>query len=810
MYSLRGIKITFPILFAVTFFLVQALLPMPVSSKGIAMTFYVSPQGQDTWSGRLAAPNAARTDGPFAGMARAQQAVRALRTAEPATPVEVQIRAGTYFLTQPLTFTPADSGTAQAPVVYRAYPGEAPVLSGGVRISGWTVETVHGHPCWLAELPEVKAGAWSFTQLFVNGRRAPRPRLPREGYFRFAHVAKPGPDMAWSNTGPQQAEFVPGELRAWSNLRDVELVVLQYWVDKHMYLEQVDEMTHSVTFTAKGASMVDETGKFSRYYVTNVFEALDTPGQWYLDRTSGKLYYLPLPGETPETTEIIAPRLATLLQFTGSAKQPVSHFSLEGLAFSHSEWVYARTNPGDSQAAVSTPGAIQFTGAEHCALFRCTIAHLGQYAVEVGKRATGNRIIACTLHNLGAGGVKVDKGSDHTEVADCVIRDGGVVYHEAVGILIGDSGYNRIHHNEIAEMDYTGISCGWSWGYAATATIDNRIEYNHIHNLGRGVLSDMGGIYTLGVQPGGIIRGNVIHDIAKYSYGGWGIYNDEGSSDFLVENNLTYRTSTPGYNMHYGQDELIRNNIFAFAGEANIGRGRQEAHRSFVFEGNIVLWDGKQPMFSGYSNTFTWPHMSFAKNLYWNIAKDGVDFAGLSLPKWQALGNDLGSRIADPQFTNAQAGDFRLRLSSPALQMGFASFDSALAGPRRRTAGQLAGWPAYPEKAVPIVQSRLQVLPGGFTPAQRSGTVRLEVKNLGSAPATGAIHVMPELPGAARTEEDAVVPFTLAPGQTLQRDFTVELLSDAEEIALITVPSGDAVIPTCVYIWNRSGLPETL
>ncbi len=216
---------------------------------------------------------------------------------------------------------------------------------------------------------------------------------------------------------------------------------------------------------------------------------------------------------------------------------------------------------------MSTPGAVLFTDAADCTLFRCTVAHVGQYAVEMGLGSTGCRLIACTLHDLGAGAVKMDKGSSHSEVADCTIRDGGIVYHQAVGVLIGDSGYNRVHHNEISGLDYTGISCGWSWGYDPTACIDNRIEYNHIHDLGHGVLSDMGGIYTLGLQPGGIIRGNVIHDITKYGYGGWGIYNDEGSSGMLVEKNLTYRTSTSGYFMHYGRDELVRNNIFAFAKE---------------------------------------------------------------------------------------------------------------------------------------------------------------------------------------------------------------------------------------------------
>ncbi len=257
------------------------------------MTFFVSPRGEDSWSGLLAAPNDARTDGPFATITRAQQAVRAQRVADPATPVEVQLRAGFYALTAPLTFTPEIPAPRRRRWSTVPIPAKRRCLSGGVRIGAWRMETVHGHPCWVSDLPEVPAGGWSFTQLFVNGRRAPRPRLPREGYFRFVQVPAPDPHHPWANEGPLQVEFAPGDLHAWTNLRDVEIVALQFWVDKHMYPAHVDEAAHRVTFIAKGASLVDETGKCSRYYVENVFEALDTPGQWYLDRTPASCIICP-------------------------------------------------------------------------------------------------------------------------------------------------------------------------------------------------------------------------------------------------------------------------------------------------------------------------------------------------------------------------------------------------------------------------------------------------------------------------------------------------------------------------------------
>jgi len=144
--------------------------------------FYVATNGNDGWSGRLAEPNEAGTDGPFASVARAQEAVRELRRRQPdrQTPVTVLIRGGVYYLPDTLVFTPADSGTAQSPTIYAAYPGERPVLSGGTRLTGWR-KTADGR--WEVHLPDVARGEWNFCQLWVNGERRYRPRLPKDGYY---------------------------------------------------------------------------------------------------------------------------------------------------------------------------------------------------------------------------------------------------------------------------------------------------------------------------------------------------------------------------------------------------------------------------------------------------------------------------------------------------------------------------------------------------------------------------------------------------------------------------------------------------
>jgi parallel beta-helix repeat protein len=264
-------------------------------------------------------------------------------------------------------------------------------------------------------------------------------------------------------------------------------------------------------------------------------------------------------------------------------------------------------------------------------------------------------------------------------VTDCRIHAIGRVFPAAVGVWIGQSAGNRIAHNEIFDTYYTAISVGWTWGYGPTLARDNVIEWNHAHDIGQGMLSDMGAVYLLGVQPGTAVRNNLFHDISSWDYGGWGIYTDEGSSNIVIERNVVYRTKTGGFHQHYGRENIVRNNIFAYAngGVGQIIRTRAEDHLSFTFERNIVEWRDGPLLGSNWSGD----RYKLDSNVYWREGQP-VDFAGASLADWQAKGQDVHSVVADPQFVDAARGDFRLRPGSPAAQVGFQPLDLRRAGPR--------------------------------------------------------------------------------------------------------------------------------
>jgi parallel beta-helix repeat protein len=238
----------------------------------------------------------------------------------------------------------------------------------------------------------------------------------------------------------------------------------------------------------------------------------------------------------------------------------------------------------------------------------------------------------------------------------------------------------------VHDLFYTAISLGWTWGYGPNQCKGNIIEFNELDHVGKGMMSDLGAIYTLGIQPGTVIRNNLIHHVESFIYGGWGIYLDEGSSEIQVENNVVYATKTGGFHQHYGRENIVRNNIFAFNREWQLMRTRAEQHVAFTFENNIVYYDSGRLLGSDWSGT----GFRMDRNLYWDARGEPVTFANNTLEAWRQRGHDVASIVADPLFVNPGNFDFRLRRGSPALRLGFRPFDMRTVG-LRVAAGLPAG-----------------------------------------------------------------------------------------------------------------------
>lgn len=676
-----------------TLFACLYLLAMPGAQNGphvavdVGIRVYVSTDGDDRWTGALPAPNARRTDGPLATLTAARDVVRrARRPISPDVSAVILVRGGVYRLASPLTLGHEDSY-----VTIAAYRNERAILSGGVVVSGWQ-PVADG--LWRASAAAVPAG-WFPTELYAGERRVSRAALPAAGFYTIAAVAPPTPASA--GKGFDRFQYAPGDLDPrWRNLRDVEVLCIHVWSASRLRIASVDDATHTVTFTGPTNSTASWASlrKGGRYRVENVWDGLKTPGSWYFDGAERALYYRPLPGENVRHEQFTTPVVQELVHLAGDPAHGgfVRGVRFNGIAFEHAGWSLPPAGYSFPQAEVALGAALEGEGAQRCGFSRCTFAHLGRYAVELGTGCSRNDLAGCLFRDLGAGGIKIGpqgvptgqpEYADGNTVEDCDISAVGRVHPAAVGIWIGQSAGNTITHNAIHDLYYTGISMGWTWGYGPSHSGSNTVAYNEVYRVGQGLLSDMGAIYTLGAQQGTHIHHNLFHDVLSYDYGGWGIYFDEGTSGVLADHNIVYNTKSGGFHQHYGRENVVHSNVFAFGTTAQLQRTRDEDHVSFTFDHNIVYWITGDLLAGNWSSP---EHFHMEDNLYWDASHRPVQFAGKSFDDWRREGEDVHSLIADPGFRDPGAFHFSFGAGSPAASLGIEPIDLAGVGPRGRRA----------------------------------------------------------------------------------------------------------------------------
>jgi hypothetical protein len=604
-------------------------------------------------------------------------------------PVRVIVKEGRYALNEPLVFTAEDSG-----VSWEA-EGKA-VITGGREITGWTKAD---GALWKASVPW--ATERPFEQLWVNGRLVTLARSPNKGFFHITQATGPDvfpgvKDTAFVAFDIRPAEYamlkaIPAEERA-----QALLTVTHAWAVSQTRIQDLADDTQSVLIVGKSRYPFVQFEPDQRWWVEGFRSALDAPGEWYLDRAKGELLYHPQPGEDMEKAEVVAPQTDHFMKLNG-----VKDATFTGLSFQYGRHLYPAEGKHDGQAAASVDAMVQITDSTRVHFVNCEIAHVGRHALQFRHGCSHSSVKHCHFHDLGGGGVYVgvtsvppqERVNHDIVVEDCILQHGGRLHPAACGVVLTHTQRCKVSHCDIGDFYYTGVSAGWNWGYGESLSRETLVENCHIHHLGWAYLSDMGGYYGLSSSPGTIIRGNHVHHIASHRYGGWGLYNDEGSSDTLMENNLVHDTSNSGFHQHYGYANRVRNNIFAFGKSAQIQRSRNEPHLTFIYERNIVTWDPPTPLLDG--GEWNWKlfdkpergdpkdSVILRRNLYWPT--DGKVPALLTAThftwdEWQKMGRDAGSKFEDPRFENAGQRDFRLKSDSPALKMGFKPWDLTLAG----------------------------------------------------------------------------------------------------------------------------------
>jgi hypothetical protein len=560
--------------------------------------YYVATDGSDKNSGTR--------QQPFATLVRARDAVRLLTQQGLTKDILVLVRGGRYWLTEPIVLGIEDSGNDEYSITYAAYSGEQPVFSGGQRLLDW--HRGEGK-AWSATLPQSANGKPSLRQLFVDGQRRPPVRHPDEGYLR---VVAAGPDNATS------FQFGDGDLGRLAATPDARLVFLHDWSISRVGIQNIDQANSTVTLAqpigARGHKFfrIDGFEPHPRYYLEHVSELLDTPGSWLYDHAQQQVSYVLAEGERWHDVDVVAPVLEQLLIVRGdtAAGQAVKNVRFDGLVFAHAAAPrlpggYAGIQAGfhESRSPDGTPrgrggmsAAVVFEAAAGCRLQNCRVVHVGGSAVSLRGGCIACEIVGNEIFDVGGNGIMIGDTSTSPKllarrnvVANNHVHRCGVLYHGCVGIWAGITEASAIRHNEIHDLPYTGISLGWMWNTRPTPCRGNLVEHNHIHHVMQ-ILSDGGGIYTLGRQPDTVLRGNVIHDVPLNSGRAEsnGMFIDEGSSEILIEGNTIYRIRRSPIRFHKAVGNTVRGNVLVSDSATPTFRYNATDETTMIFEANTT------------------------------------------------------------------------------------------------------------------------------------------------------------------------------------------------------------------------------
>lgn len=716
----------------------KATLKGGKGSQRTGTMVFVATNGNDSWSGKLAEPDAKKTDGPFATLLRARDAVRELKQkGELKEPVTVMVRGGKYYLDETLVLNSQDSGTRDCPVIYTAYQGEKPILSGSRKLTGWKPYKGKILQC---ELPEAKGGKWKFRQLFFNGKRQIRARYPKFDpndplYGGWAQME--GPAEEGSNTA---FKYKPGTFKHhWAKPTEAEVNVFPYrgWCNNIVSIKAIDEdkciitLTHSIMSSDRAPwfrHLHFEPG--NRFIVENLLEELDQPGEWCLDSEEGILYFWP-PTDSIEGAEIVAPVLDCLIDISGTSYITISGFTFTettggdnlhhadcedlGNMFPMEDWKYC----GD---------ALRLNRAEYCHIENNHFYAVGGNAVYLRGYNARHVIRNNEISYAGANGVCIAGARRQhpmfNQIIDNHIHHCGVINKHVAGVFAGLSDGNIIGHNSIHHMPHHGINLG-SNGFGR-----NIVEYNEMRHTCLET-HDTGAINAWMDEEGEERAGHIIWYNLIIDTGGpmsgttKGIYLDDYSSNCLIFGNIIVRSSL-GIDVHGGKNNIIENNIIAgtmfpmyysdyvslrtphmvgFMSGNRFCRNivyntNPKARAFFLHHLSHMAAQQKVVHISGYNQHWLTDRVVQQSdyNLFFSAAggkyliedistakdEDQSDVRSKVFPlaEWQKMGYDMHSVTADPLFVDTQHDDYRLKPKSPALKFGFQPIDVANIGIR--------------------------------------------------------------------------------------------------------------------------------
>jgi len=592
-----------------TLYLIIALLSTALISCGAGeLEIYVSPKGNDNANGSKSNP-----------ISSLSHAAKLARAKAGKIPVTIYLSGGYYRLTEPLQLGIEDGGTVEYPVNWQAVHGEKPIISGGVSVRNWTQEN---DGLWSVALPEdyhagLPARHGNFRSFYVNGTRAVRARFPDNDFLK---VSKAGEDNRTNFF------FDKDQIPKAENINELELVFMHDWSITRIGVKSIDWTNkHLITVDSIGARSpsfftITNWVQHPRYFLENAREFCDTPGEWYCDFTERKIYYRPLPNEKIGETEGVIPIAEKLITISGNQGKHVGYIRFTGITFEHTAWQIPERGYCGIQACMfddrengiagwnKVPAAIELDLANNCGFYNCIISHTGGGGIWIRENSSECEISESHIYDISGNGINIGEGRDrlvngepwwksvpeqvstNNKISHSLIEDCGKQFYGAIGIWGGLVSNTIIDHNEIRDLPYTGISIGWMWNPDPTPCRENTINANHIHHI-MNKLSDGGGIYCLGLQPGSRITNNLIHDVTVNAGRAEsnGMFLDEGITDLLVENNIVYNIARSPLRFHRAKQNTVRNNVFVCGDDIPPIRYNRTKEEDIIKIDNIVL-----------------------------------------------------------------------------------------------------------------------------------------------------------------------------------------------------------------------------
>ncbi len=515
-----------------------------------ATDFLVATNGNDTGSGG--------TDAPFATLERAQQAARAATK-----PVTVTIRGGTYRLGKTLTFGPEDSG-----VTWRAAAGETVVLSGGRVVAGWKEVTSSGRALWQADL-DVALLPKGLRDLYVNGQRRSR-----------AHSKPMIPAGMSRNEKGQGRGIVLDDPAVAAFARPLDLQVSQqvgwrYYILSVKSVAKADGNRTEVLLKDTPEWMAPTFVGFKSsapVVLENALELLDEPGEWYFDKTDGKLFYLPLPGEKIGDTPAVVPLLERLVESKGA-----NDLCFEGLTFADAGWHspaeegWFGYDPGHIVRGKGGKGGMSFanvyaTDANRLRFHRNTFTRLGGIGLHLHQvsdaQVVGNVFWDISAEGLGLGAVKDPQAApENLTIANNLFYHTGADYRMAPALLTGKLSKAEIHHNHVRDVPYIGLLVNKIFGKPPAKYGEVSVRWNRIEDTMQNTF-DGGAIYTWfdASSDGapGVISDNYIRGV--FSRDSQGLYLDNECRYWTVERNVIEGTLAYWY-LIKGSHHVLRDNF---------------------------------------------------------------------------------------------------------------------------------------------------------------------------------------------------------------------------------------------------------